>query len=387
MTAATLEQASAAEDIPRFSRAAVLTAYGEPLEIRELPVPTDIEVGALLVKIEATTICGSDVHLWTGELEATHPNVPLPIIPGHEFVGTVVRAGEGTERDSVGNRLVVGDRIVWEHEPCGHCRACTVDREPALCENRRYYMFQRCTEPPYLMGGFSEYCYVFPRSGRLRVPDDVKTEWAAASACALRTVLAGFERLGRIGHWERVVIQGSGPLGLFATVAASRAGAKEVIVVGDPENRLALAGAYGATEVISVSDTDPEQRDAAVGELTEGRGADVVIEVSGAPGAFLEGLGFVRRGGRFLVVGQVGPHRDMLASSIITKKQVAILGSWSAGIAHYWQALELLQVTAGDVDWDAMVSGRFPLEEATTALERMRDFQEIKAAIYPSGVP
>jgi threonine dehydrogenase-like Zn-dependent dehydrogenase len=377
---------AAAIELPRISRAAVLTEFGKPLEIRELPIPDQIEPGALLVKVAATTVCGSDVHLWTGELEATHPNVPLPIIPGHEFVGEVVAFGAGPRHDSIGTELQLGDRIVWEHEPCGHCRACTVDLEPSICENRRYYMFQRCTEPPFLTGGFSEYCYVFPRSGRLRVPDGVKTEWAAASACALRTVLAGFDRLGRLGHWETVVVQGSGPLGLFAIVAARRAGVKRVIAIGDPANRLALARSYGADETISVTETTAEERTELVREYTDGLGADVSIEVSGGPGAFPEGIDFIRRGGRFLVIGQVGPHRDEIAASVITKKQISIIGSWSAGIAHYWQALELLQASRDEVDWDAMVSGKFALEDATEALQRMHDFKEIKAAIYPGGL-
>jgi threonine dehydrogenase-like Zn-dependent dehydrogenase len=378
--------ATAGPALPDHCKAAVLNAYKEPLEIRDVRIPSEIEPGALLVKIEATTICGSDVHLWTGELEATHPNVPMPVIPGHEFTGSIVRFGAGAERDSVGTELKIGDRIVWEHEPCGQCLPCKVRNEPSLCENRRYYMFLDCNQPPYLTGGFAEYCYVFPRSGRLKIPDEIKTEWAAASACALRTVLAGFDRLGRIGHWERVVIQGAGPLGLFATVAAKRAGAREVIVIGGPDERLAVARDYGAGEVISVETTDVPGRAAIISELTGGQGADVVMEMSGADGAFLEGVDFVRRGGRYLVVGQVGPDEARFLPSVLTKKQLAIIGSWSAGIAHYWQAFELLLAARDTVDWDRMISGRFSLNDVNEALGRMASFDEIKAVVVPGDI-
>jgi L-iditol 2-dehydrogenase len=369
--------------LPTESRAAVLTAYAEPLELREIPVPREIEPGALLVEVEVTTICGTDVHLCAGKLETV--NAELPIIPGHEFVGRIVAMGAGADRDAIGTPLAVGDRIVWEHEACGACPACSVQLAPELCPNRRYYMFMDCTKPPYLVGGFSQYCYVFPKSGRLRVPDEVDSDWAAASSCALRTVMHAFERLGRIAPWETVAIQGTGPLGLFAILAAKRSGARSVIAIGGPQERLDLARDYGADELVGVEGTDPESRREQVLALT-GTGPDVVMEFSGAPGAFSEGLGMLRRGGRYVVVGQVGGFEDPVRPSLITTKQATVIGSWSASIAHYWQALEFLRLTAADVDYGRMISGRFGLEDATLALQRMSDLLEIKAAIYPSGV-
>jgi L-iditol 2-dehydrogenase len=370
--------------VPGQSRAAVLTAPGEPLVLRELPIP-EVEPGALLVKIEVATLCGSDAHIARGRLAIE--SVAFPVVPGHEFVGKIVEIGAGAEFDSMGEELKLGDRVVWEHEPCGKCVECTLNRQPQLCRNKNTYGLLSAEQFPYLTGGCSEYAYVFPRSGRLRVPDGVDSEWASASSCAARTVMAGYERLGRIAPWQSVVVQGAGPLGLFATAVARRAGAKRVIVVGAPEQRLALARAYGADHTITIEGTTTEQRAAQIRDLTEGEGADIVMEFSGGPGAVPEGIDFVRSAGRIVVVGQVSPGVEEVEPWMITKKNVSILGSFSAGIAHYWQALQLLQVLRDDVDWGAMISSRTDLTGASEALDRMGDHVEIKPAIYPGGVP
>jgi threonine dehydrogenase-like Zn-dependent dehydrogenase len=369
--------------LPRRARAAVLPEFGAPLEIRELPMP-ELEPGALLVKVEVATICGSDVHIAQGKLGIY--DFPLPVVLGHEFVGEVVAIGNGADRDSVGTDLAIGDRVVWEHESCGRCAECTLLGQSHLCRNKRVYGLLNCEEFPYLVGGYAEYCYVFPRSGRLKVPLGLEPEWVSAASCAARTVMAGFERLGRIAPWESVVIQGAGPLGLFATVVAHRAGAKRVIVVGAPEPRLALARDYGADHVVTIEGTTREDRQALVRELTAGEGADVVMEFSGGRGALGEAVGFTRPSGRIVVVGQVGPDEEAITASMITKKGIDIRGSFSAGIAHYWQALELLSLARADVDWGAMISGRYTLDQADLALQRMAAHTEIKPAIYPHGL-
>lgn len=258
-------------DLPRTSRAAVLTEFNAPLTVQDVPVPETIEPGALLVKIEAASLCGSDVHLRDGSLGATMGGA-LPIIPGHEMVGQIVRMGDDAEVDSVGQALGPGDRIVFTHAACGRCHYCVAVNQPGLCKQRKYYMFSGCANYPFLTGGLSEYCYVFPTSGRIRVPDDVKDEWASAASCALRTVVHAFQRLGQIEPWQTVVVQGSGPLGLFATAIADHVGAGRLIVVGGPANRLKLAEQWGATDTVSVEEFGDEAvRVDRVRELTGAR--------------------------------------------------------------------------------------------------------------------
>ena len=293
-------------DIPKTCKAAVLVDYKKPLEIRQVQVPQRLEPGAILAKTEMSSICGSDIHLWEGLLQGMIP-IRLPVILGHEMCGRVVQLGEGVTQDSVGQPLAEGDRILWTHASCGECYFCRIRHQPTLCSNRQYYMFSCCEEYPYLMGGFAEYVYVFPRSGRVKVPEEVSSEFASCASCAFRTVVHAFERIGPLEDMDNVVIQGAGPLGLYSVAMASRAGVSKIIALGAPAKRLAVAKKWGADHVIDLDEVpDPDQRVDQVLELTGGFGADVVVEVSGGESAFPEGLKMVRKGGRFAIVGQVG---------------------------------------------------------------------------------
>ena len=379
------EKEAVSLEVPTTSRAAVLTAHGEPLEVRELPVPQELEPGALLVKIEAATVCGSDLHLWDGSLAGSQA-LQLPVIPGHEMVGRIVAFGEGPHKDTFGQPLSEGDRICFTHASCNQCPHCCLDNQPTLCKDRQYYMFTSCERPPYLVGAFAEYCYVFPNSGRVRVPDEVPTEWASAASCALRTVVHSFERIGRIAPWETVVIQGAGPLGLFATALADHMGAARVITLGAPEARLEIARDFGATDTVSVLDVpDADDRAAAVRELLGGDGADVVFELSGARTAFTEGLAMVKEGGRYMVTGQIdGPGKEVpLRPGYITRQQLTVMGTWSGHIAEYHKALEFMRTTRETYDFGALVPHRYGLDEVTEALTRMRAQEDIKPVITP----
>ena len=186
--------------LPTSSRAAVLRRFGDPLRLEDVPVPQTIEPGAILVRTEACSICGTDVHLWQGSLAL---RVDLPVILGHEMVGRIAAMGPGAERDSVGQPLRVGDRICWTHTACGSCFYCTVARQPTLCDNRRAYMYENMERPPYLLGGFTEYGYVLPESGRIRVPDNVPNALASLSSCAFRSVMNAWDNLGGVSPDER----------------------------------------------------------------------------------------------------------------------------------------------------------------------------------------
>jgi len=365
---------------PSHCRAAVVDSYGAALEVREVEVPTP-EPGALTVRVETATLCGSDVHTWQGAIK----NLPIepPLILGHEIVGVVEAFGAGAEVDSVGTPLALGDRVVWEHEACGHCRYCTIEREPVLCPNRRVGMFRNCEEFPFTAGGLSEYSYVWPRAGRLRVPDDVKSTWAAAASCALRTVVMAFERLGRIDTDHTVLVQGSGPLGLFGVALAAVANPRRVIVVGAPAARLEVARAWGATDLVSVEELDREARLARVAELTDGEGPDVLVELSGAPGAFAEGVEMAGKNARYMVVGTLGGPAQEVAVPRIATRNLRIMGSLSGDVSSYHKALRFLGRFRDRFDWDLLFGDPYPLERATEALEDLRSMKEIKPVVVP----
>jgi threonine dehydrogenase-like Zn-dependent dehydrogenase len=369
------------KDVPTSCRAAALVDYGTPLEIVEVQVPADLEPGAIIVETLSATVCATDVHAWEGGLGSKDAAANLPVILGHEMVGRVARLADDVTHDSVGQTLSIGDRIIWSHGFCGHCIPCVIEREPTLCENYRGYMSTPLTQYPYLTGGFAEYCYVFPEAGRVKVPDQISDAVAAASACSLRTIVHGFDRLGALDDRQTVVVQGTGPLGLFAVAKAALSGAANVIAIGGPAVRLDLARTWGATATIDIADTAPAARREVVLSLTAGRGADVVIEVSGAPAAFIEGMSILRSGGRYLIIGQVHSESVQFNPSLITIKHAHLIGTRGASIEHYWRGLGFLQRHADRYDWDAMISATYPLDEINAAFAAMQSWQVIKPAL------
>lgn len=368
-------------DIPEFARAAVVREFGKPIQIEEVPIPKEVEPRALLVKIDATSMCGTDVHLWEGSLAL---KVDLPVILGHEMVGTIVAMGEDSELDSVGNLLKIGDRVVWTHSDCGHCYFCTIARQPTLCSHRRSYMYESMEKPPFLMGAFATYGYILPGSGRVKVPDEVNDVKASLSSCAFRSVINATDQVGEIKATDTVVIQGTGPLGILATGVMRQAGAKRIIAIGAPESRLELAREFGADEVISIdevkSSTDRLNR---VLELTGGMGADVVFEFSGHPVAFAEGLQLVRKGGRYMVVGQLGEGKTDVQPSLITKKNIRVMGSFSGDVSHYWEALQFIAAYQDKYPFHKLITHEYSLDEINVCIQRMQAFEEIKPVIYP----
>jgi threonine dehydrogenase-like Zn-dependent dehydrogenase len=369
--------------LPSSSRAAAVVHRGCPLEIVEVSIPDRLEPGALLVKTDAATVCGTDVHVWQSTSDPGGGLLnELPVILGHEMTGRIVQFADGPRTDSVGQGLSEGDRIVWTHGYCGRCLECTVERQPSTCRHRRRYMSERCDRYPFLTGGFSEYCYVFPTSGRVKVPEQLSDGVASASSCALRTIIQAFERLGPIEEHQTVLLQGSGPLGLFGVAKAATSGAAQVISMGGPRARLEIAQRWGATLVIDVDETtDSRLRREMVMDVTRGRGADVVVEVSGAAAAFNEGLDLLRPGGRYLIVGQAHSETVAFNPSLIVSKQARLIGSLSAGVEHYWRALEFLCQHRDRFNWDEMLSATYQLEDINTAFDRMASWQEVKPAI------
>jgi threonine dehydrogenase-like Zn-dependent dehydrogenase len=368
--------------IPTHGRTVVVTGWGGPLQVREYPI-TPPRPGALLVRVDRATVCGSDVHAWKGALRDAFA-MELPIMLGHEMVGTVVAAGAGATVDAVGNPVAEGDRVVWGVEPCGHCYQCSVEPGRAPCPHRRIWFQGDPDTAPHFHGAFAEYTYVWPNSPRLRVPDGVRSEWASAASCALRTVVNAAERLGPVDYRHTVVVQGDGPLGLFATALWATQSPQALVVIGGSGARLAIAEAWGAGETISLEDCPtPEERRERVMAATAGRGADVIGEFSGAPGAFAEGLGIAAPNSRYVVVGTVaGPAQAVLAHQI-THKDMTITGAMVAGIGPYHHALAFLERGRSRFDWDLMLGRTYGLGDLTDGLERMHRAEEIKAVLDP----
>jgi D-arabinose 1-dehydrogenase-like Zn-dependent alcohol dehydrogenase len=355
-------------------RAAVITAHNKPLEIQRVPIP-ELDPGSLLVKIAASTLCGTDVHRWHGPLESSRDS--LPIITGHEPCGYVEEiAGERT--DILGNPVKRGDRIVWSYVACGSCYYCAVALQPCICPGRASWGHNRSDQHPYLLGSCAEYMYVPPPCLIIKVPEAVSSASAAASACAYRTVMHGFDRLGAIKSHETVVIQGSGPLGNFATAVARDHGAKKVLVIGAPAARLEVTKRMGADAVLDIEKiTDEKTRREWVRDHTEGRGADIVIQVANNM-AVPEGLTLLRGGGRYLNIGAGG--KANIAVERLPQEMLFITVR-SAEPRHWLQAIDFLESRKKDFPFEEMISRSYTLEQVNEAMQAMASYQVVKAVI------
>jgi threonine dehydrogenase-like Zn-dependent dehydrogenase len=361
--------------------AAVLVEYEKPLETRRYPIPEGLAPGEVLVRVEMAGICGTDVHLWLGQLA-----IPLPVILGHETVGRVEQIGAGLATDWRGCPVSVGDRITWASSiVCGECYYCRVKRQPTRCLFRKAYGISYCADDqPHLRGGYAEYILLRSGTAIFRIPDSLQPESVLGAGCALTTALHGLER-APVKLGDVVVIQGTGPVGLAVLALARESGASKVILIGGPEHRLHLARRFGADEVISIEDAkDADARRKLALEYTGTYGADVVIECVGHPSAVAEGFDLCCDGGAYLVLGQYANAGDVAINPhTITRKQLSVVGSWGFEPRHVDQALRLLEGTDWKYRFADEVTHTFPLEHASEALETVRQCRSGKAVLVP----
>ncbi len=364
-------------------RVAAFYGTGKPMEIKEYDVP-EPEPGAVVVKTTVANVCGSDLHQWRGEFDVAKFGRPYPQILGHEMAGTVYRLGEGVSRDTAGNPLAVGDRVIYRYfYPCGRCRAC-MKRVTRACPNARTYLLKSCDEAPHFVGAFGDYYYVFPGAALFKVPDGLGDTTVAGVNCALAQVVGGLQ-LAQVKLGENVVIQGAGGLGIYATAVAREMGAGRVIVIDGIKDRLELARAFGADETIDLGEiSDSAKRVARVRELTDGWGADVVAELVGHPRVVNEGLEMIGRTGRYLEIGNISPgltHANDPSALIF--KNVTVYNMVYYEAEHLQQALDLLSRTRSRYPWDRVVSHTFPLTQINEAFEAADRGNVTRAAVVP----
>jgi L-iditol 2-dehydrogenase len=192
--------------------------------------------------------------------------------------------------------------------------------------------------------------------------------------------------IGGIAPGDYVAVQGVGPVGLFGVILALESGASKVIALDKNPDRLRIAKSLGATYTINTEEfRTQEDRIEMILELTDGRGADVVLECSGVPSAFQEGVLMCRDSGKYAEVGHytdrgeipINPHH-------ITRKQLKIFGSWGMAPRDYFNALRIIRSKWRKYRLNELVSHRFALEDATKALEIVESGEPTKAAIVPS---
>lgn len=344
----------------RQMMAAVL--YGrEHLRVEPVAVP-DIDEGDILVRVRAALTCGTDVKVFRRGYHARM--IVPPALFGHELAGDVVRVGGGVKDFRPGQRVVAANSA-----PCGECYYCRRGREN-LCED---LLFNN--------GAYAEYIRIPARiveKNTYEIPAHV-TYQDAALVEPLACVLRGLEETG-VEPGDTVVVIGLGPIGLMFVRLAHVAGAR-VIAIGRRKTQIDRAARMGASEsLISDGATDLER---AVRDLTEGRGADIVIEAVGLPEAWETAVKLVRRGGTVNFFGGCPAGSQIaLDTSLLHYSEITCKASFHHTPAHIRRALEV--VSRGDISARDFVNGVEPL---TNLLEVMRHLMShnghMKTAIVP----
>jgi len=359
-------------------RAVVLEKFAEPLVLREFDIPPAPD-GGMIVACRYGGICGTDLHLQQGHLP-----VPVPLVLGHEGLGTVEELGAGTPIDATGAPLAMGETVMWASSiACGTCVPCRLHREPTLCENRRTYGVNRSTiDDQELSGAWADHIVLQPGTTVVKLPDGTDPLAAMSLACAGPTVVHALYERRPVRVGEVVVVQGSGPVGLAAAALAQLSGAAKVVIVGGPAERLQLAKAAGIGDVhLDIAGAGDQQTVLDEVATHTGGGADLVIECAGVPGAVAQGLKLARRGGSYLIIGQYTDAGDtMLNPHQIVYRQLDVVGSWAFTGAHLVEYVKLLPALTARFDLASLVT-TFGLDQHTTALDAIRDGAVMKAVL------
>jgi L-iditol 2-dehydrogenase len=373
-----------------------MTAPGH-LEVRRFPLP-EPGLGAVLMKVIYSGICGTDKHTFRGESKqyagTDHErDLVYPLICGHENVGVIEAIGGADSiPDSEGRPLRRGDRIVpAANVPCGHCVFCLNDYPYYFCENLQDYGNSlHAGIAPHLFGGWSEYMYLLPGTPLFRVPDGLPDEVAALTE--IMAVTHGFDRArmlnagwGGSAFGESVAVVGVGPLGFCHLVKARLLGCGKLIAVDRLESRLDLARRFGATLTINASTTTEAERIRLIREHTH-TGADIVIDCTGVAQSFPECLHLVRYGGTVVEAGtfvDMGPVPINPNADICTKN-VSVIGVGGETATSYLPAMNLLARNLDRLPLTEIVTHRMPLERATEAVELSQRDGTMKVLMDPA---
>jgi len=354
------------------ARAAVMTGYLEPFEVGEVRM-REPAAGQVLVRTAATPFCATDWMGW----KAMRRTIP-PVILGHTGVGTVEAVGGGV------THVAPGDRVLVAGTPqCGECFFCGIGR-PDQCD----LLMGGAPNPVVadlpdgrevraagLVGAYAERMLVLGVQTH-RLPDDLPFDSACLLGCGISSALGAIENIARVEPGESVAIVGLGQIGLWAVQGARLAGAGTIIGVDGNARRRALAASMGADRLVDPTAGDPVD---AVRALTEGRGADVVIEAAGPEVAQRQAVLMSRRAGRVVLMGvQHATSEVILPQGLLTTTGREIHGCQNGRITpdvDFPRWFGYLQ--RGELDPSGFVTRTYRIDEADEALRRSMALDDV----------
>ncbi|MYL35835.1 alcohol dehydrogenase catalytic domain-containing protein [Pontibacillus yanchengensis] len=356
-------------NIPEKMKAVV--CHG-PKDYRVKDVDTPkADAGEVVIKVDACGICGSDLKVyhgadmyWAGE----DPWLKAPVIPGHEFYGTVVELGNGAGEL---HGIEVGDKVTTDQiNPCGNCRYCNTGKY-WMCQVHNMYGFQR----EVAEGAMAEYMKFSNQSKIYKVTEGVSEDEASLiepMACAVHAV-----QRASIEFEDFVVLAGAGTLGLCMTQLIKLKTPKKLVVLDANDKRLEAAKRFGADLCMNPTKEDVVEE---IKSLTDGYGCDVYIDATGNPEGVKQGLEMIRKLGRYVEFSVFGQETTTDWSVIGDKKELDIRGS-HLGPYTYPVAIDLFErnlVSAEDI-----VTHSYKLEDFQDAIEMAQDSEAIKVSIKP----
>jgi len=343
-------------------RAVVKATAGPGVEIREVPVPA-CGPGELLLRVLRAGVCGTDLHIYTWD-RWSQDRIRPPVTLGHEFVGEVIERGAGVTEIEIGERVSCESHIV-----CNHCVACRTGNAH-VCENTKILGVD-------VNGGFAEYVAV-PAVNAWRAPKNVPLEVAGVMeplGNAVHTAFAGELSAASIA------VTGCGPIGLFAIGVARAAGAACVIASDVSPYRLELARTMKADAVIDVSRESFVER---VKEVTQGRGLDGVLEMSGNPQAMRDGLAALRNGGRLSFLGLPKEPFELDWNKLVIFKGITVHGIIGRRMYQTWYQMDNL-LRSGRLDIRPAITHVMPMQKIDEAIGLLRDGRAGKVVLVPWG--
>jgi len=363
--------------VPTDSLAAVFTGPGNGFELRRLPKPS-LGPDELLVQVTCCTVCGSDLHTYAGKRET-----PLPTILGHEVIGRIEAwSNAGGVHDHAGIPLSIGDRVTWSiAASCGSCFFCS-RHLPQKCETLFKYGHAKIDTAHALSGGFAEHCHLLPGTAIFRLPENLPDAVAAPINCATATVAAALRNGGGCKS-ETVLVMGAGMLGLTACAMAQAGGASEIIACDIDSQRLSAAKQFGATQTILMG-PDRSTLESVVLDTTDGKGADLALELSGSPKAVAAGLDLIRIGGRLMLVGSVFPTPAVpVVPEKIVRQHLTVRGIHNYAPDDLARSIAFMADHADHFPFASLVAQSFPLRDAEHAMAFALEHKPHRVAIVP----